>query len=102
MHEYIGQTLEQAKLKYDPFDIQFAEQKIDDKKSSGSQSAENTVSINMGHATILMYNMSDTDNPVELAFQLKYGEISSYRWFGDGNNSSYTFVHTFIFFIRIF
>src|SRR4051812_23302965 len=60
-----GETGEQAHLKYDPFDIQFAEQKVDEKQTQ----KENTVSINMGHQTILMYNMVDTDNPVELAFQ---------------------------------
>lgn len=82
--------------RYDPFDIQFAEQKVDNDKaasssaasssssSSGSNAAtvgkEHTVSINMGHQTILMYNMIDRDNPVELAFQPKYGEIATYKW----------------------
>lgn len=84
-----GELVEQAKLKYDPYDIQFAEQKVDDngRGSGGSSSSagkENTVSINMGHQTILMYNMADQDNPVELAFQPKYGEIATYKWFGDG------------------
>lgn len=40
-------------LKYDPFDLQFAEQKVDEKQVA----KESTVSINMGHQTILMYNM---------------------------------------------
>ncbi len=71
---------EKQHLKYDPFDIQFAEQKVDEKQNM----KENTVSINMGRLTILMYNMTDTENPVELAFQQKYGEIASYKWFGDG------------------
>jgi WD repeat-containing protein 19 len=73
-----GDLLEQAHLKHDPFDIQFAEQKVDEKQIT----KENTVSINMGHLTILMYNMTDTENPVELAFQPKYGDIAAYKWFG--------------------
>jgi WD repeat-containing protein 19 len=85
INEATGELLEQAKLKYDPVDIQFAEQKVDDKAAaSGVVAKENTVSINMGHQTILMYNMADQDNPVELAFQPKYGEIATYKWFGDG------------------
>lgn len=85
-----GDLIEQTKLKYDPFDIQFAEQKVDNDKASSSSAAsssnaaavgkEHTVSINMGHQTILMYNMIDRDNPVELAFQPKYGEIATYKW----------------------
>ena len=73
-----GELLEQPKLKYDPFDVQFAEQKVDEKQGT---SKENTVSVNMGHQTILMYNMTDQDNPVELAFQPKYGEIATYKWY---------------------
>lgn len=72
-----GELLEQPKLKYDPFDVQFAEQKVDEKQGPGK---ENTVSVNMGHQTILMYNMTDQDNPVELAFQPKYGDIATYKW----------------------
>jgi len=94
-----GDLVEQTKLKYDPFDIQFAEQKVDTNERGQAVSAaasssqgpsaaavgkEHTVSINMGHQTILMYNMTDRDNPVELAFQPKYGDIATYRWYGDG------------------
>lgn len=60
-------------------DIQFAEQKVDEKSGANAAAKENTVSINMGHQTILMYNMTDQDNPVELAFQPKYGEIAAYK-----------------------
>jgi WD repeat-containing protein 19 len=81
INESSGELLEQAKLKYDPVDIQFAEQKMDDARGAAGagQGKENTVSINMGHQTILMYNMTDQDNPVELAFQPKYGEIATYK-----------------------
>ena len=30
------------------------------------------------------HNMTDPENPVELAFQPKYGELVKYQWFGDG------------------
>ena len=75
-----GDLLHQAKLKYDPYDLQFSAQKQDDTQAA----SESTVSINMGHQTILLYNVADPDNPVELAFQSKYGEIVRYHWFGDG------------------
>src|SRR6185437_8906924 len=52
-----------------------------DKKSNKQ---ENTVSLNMGRKTIYLYNLNDRENPIELAFQPKYGSISAYRWFGDG------------------
>ena len=45
---------------------------------------ENTISINMGKKSIYLFNLSDRDNPVELAFQPKYGDINTYTWFGDG------------------
>ena len=82
-----GDTVEQTELKYEPVDIQFAAQKTDTRSRQGGKAAEdteNTVSINMGGRTILLYNLNDPDNPVELAFQSRYGSIVTYRWFGDG------------------
>lgn len=38
----------------------------------------------IGKKTLYLYNLSDPNNPVELAFQQKYGNIVSYKWFGDG------------------
>ncbi len=52
-----------------------------DKKSTKQ---ENTVSLNLGRKTIYLYNLNDRDNQIELAFQPKYGQIISYRWYGDG------------------
>ena len=83
-----GEVLEQMKLKYDPFDVQFAEQKVEGnggaKSDSNNMGNDQTISINMGQSTILLYNLQDTSNPIELAFQQKYGTICSYHWFGDG------------------
>jgi WD repeat-containing protein 19 len=49
-----------------------------------SYKQENTLSINMGRKSIYLFNLSDRDNPIELAFQPKYGDINTYTWFGDG------------------
>jgi WD repeat-containing protein 19 len=58
----------------------FSEMKTDAKATK----QENTVSLNMGKKTIYLYNLNDRDNPIELAFQAKYGSITAYKWFGDG------------------
>jgi len=79
-----GEMVEQAELKYDPVDIQFAQQKTDSRSRGKVEEHENTVSVNMGGRTIYLYNLDDPDNPVELAFQARYGSIVTYRWFGDG------------------
>jgi len=34
----------------------------------------------IGKRTLFLYNMNDAENPIELAFQAKYGNIMSYRW----------------------
>ncbi|GCB62944.1 hypothetical protein scyTo_0007313 [Scyliorhinus torazame] len=42
------------------------------------------VSAIVGKKTLFLFNLSDPDNPIELAFQQRYGSIISYRWYGDG------------------
>lgn len=42
------------------------------------------VSAVVGRRTLILVNINDVDNPIELAFQPNYGNITSYRWFGDG------------------
>jgi WD repeat-containing protein 19 len=49
-----------------------------------STRAAKTLSINMSHKHLLLYSLANKDNPVELAFQGRYGDIVSYHWFGDG------------------
>lgn len=46
--------------------------------------ADNTISLNLGQKTIYLYNLNDRSNPIELAFQPKYGDITTYKFFGDG------------------
>jgi len=82
-----GDTIEQTELKYAPIAIQFATQKTDARMPRGADPGaqpDTTVSVNMGGKTILLYNRADTEHPVELAFQAKYGRIVRYVWFGDG------------------
>ena len=38
----------------------------------------------VGGKTLYLFNLYDPDNPIELAFQSRYGSIVSYKWFGDG------------------
>ena len=38
------------------------------------------VSIIIGHKTLFLYDMDNAENPVELAFQGRYGDIVSYKW----------------------
>ncbi|KAK6976293.1 WD repeat-containing protein 19 [Biomphalaria glabrata] len=75
-----GDTLRQSPLRGEPYDLEFSEMKEDERSSTG----ENTVSVNVGRKTLFLYNLNDSDNPIELAFQPKYGSIIAYRWFGDG------------------
>ncbi|XP_025088691.1 WD repeat-containing protein 19-like isoform X2 [Pomacea canaliculata] len=75
-----GDTVRHIPLRMEPFDIQFSEMKADERSSIG----ENTVSANVGHKTLFLYNINDPENPIELAFQPRYGTIVSYKWFGDG------------------
>ncbi|GFR90645.1 WD repeat-containing protein 19-like [Elysia marginata] len=75
-----GDTLRQTQLRAEPSDVDFSEMKGDERSSIG----ENTVSVNIGKKTLFLFNINDPDNPIELAFQQRYGSIVAYKWFGDG------------------
>mmetsp|Transcript_43756 Transcript_43756/g.86285 ORF Transcript_43756/g.86285 Transcript_43756/m.86285 type:complete len:275 (-) Transcript_43756:636-1460(-) len=66
-----GETIDQVKVKVRPISVNF-----------GTNSS--IVSVNLEGRTILLYNLSEKDNALELAFQKRYGQISSFKWFGDG------------------
>lgn len=34
----------------------------------------------VGHKTLFLYDMENPDNPIELAFQQRYGDIVTYKW----------------------
>ena len=38
------------------------------------------VSVNVARKTLFLFNIDDPDNPIELAFQQRYGSIVAYRW----------------------
>ena len=74
-----------ATLRAEPADIQFSEMKQDDRAAgNGAGGSENTVSLIVGGKTLYLFNLYDPENPVELAFQNKYGDIVAYHWYGDG------------------
>ncbi|MFT7807501.1 WD repeat-containing protein 19 [Arapaima gigas] len=75
-----GDTIRQTSVRSDPGDVQFSVMKTDERASPG----ESTVSVVVGKKTLFLFNLNDPDNPIELAFQQRYGTIIAYRWYGDG------------------
>ncbi|KAJ8271702.1 hypothetical protein COCON_G00105610 [Conger conger] len=75
-----GDTIRQTQVRSDPADVQFSVMKTDERASPG----ESTVSVVVGRKTLFLFNLNDPDNPIELAFQQRYGTIIAYRWYGDG------------------
>uniref|UniRef100_A0A0K2TAQ8 Uncharacterized protein n=1 Tax=Lepeophtheirus salmonis TaxID=72036 RepID=A0A0K2TAQ8_LEPSM len=75
-----GDTVRVATLRAEPSEVRFSEMKQDERSANG----ENTVSLIVGGKTLYLFNLFDPDNPIELAFQTRYGPIVSYNWFGDG------------------
>lgn len=61
-------------------DVQFSRQKVDGRDSQ----IERTISVNIGGKSLLLYNIDDPGNPIELAFQVRYGDLVAIQWFGDG------------------
>ncbi|KZS07049.1 Outer segment 6 [Daphnia magna] len=74
-----GDTVHSASLRSEPSQIQFSEMKEDERSSS-----ESTISAVVGRRTLILININNAENPLELAFQQSYGNITTYRWFGDG------------------
>lgn len=86
-----GDTIRVATLRAEPSNVQFSEMKQDDRRSAAVISSstmtsgnENTVSLIVGGKTLYLFNLYDPENPIELAFQTRYGTIIAYNWFGDG------------------
>ncbi|XP_076468006.1 WD repeat-containing protein 19-like [Babylonia areolata] len=75
-----GDTVHQVHLRGDPHNLQFSEMKREER----STSKENTLSVNVGRESLFFFNLDDSENPIDLAFQQRYGSIVSYQWFGDG------------------
>ncbi|XP_046624059.1 WD repeat-containing protein 19 isoform X1 [Neodiprion virginianus] len=74
-----GDTRREITIQGEPSDLQFSEMKMDQRIGG-----ENTVSLVVSKTTLFLYNVLDPDNPIELAFQKRYGQIVTYKWYGDG------------------
>ncbi|KAF9815163.1 hypothetical protein SFRURICE_006727 [Spodoptera frugiperda] len=70
-----GDTLRMISLRDAPNDLQFSEMKTDERVAG-----ENTISLVVGKRTLYLYNLLNPENPIELAFQQRYGSIVSYKW----------------------
>ncbi|KFV80463.1 WD repeat-containing protein 19, partial [Struthio camelus australis] len=75
-----GDTIRQTSVSSDPSDMQFSVMKTDERIST----RESTVSVVVGKKTLFLFNLNDPDNPIDLKFQQPYGNIVTYRWYGDG------------------
>lgn len=89
-----GDTLEQMQLKRAPTAMCFVGGKrarVGHARPSSPQenlaakaSEENpVVAVNLSGKSLLLYSLGDSERPVELAFQTKYGSIVVHRQFGD-------------------
>ncbi|XP_065347097.1 WD repeat-containing protein 19 [Cloeon dipterum] len=74
-----GDTLRAVALRAEPSQIKFGRVKTEDKPHG-----DDTVSVVVGKKTLYMLRVSEGDEPVELAFQPRYGQVAAYEWFGDG------------------
>ncbi|CAG5939375.1 unnamed protein product [Menidia menidia] len=75
-----GDTIRQTSLHGEPAEMYFSVMKTDERSSQG----ENTVSVAVDKKILTLVNVNDPQNPIELTFQRRYGNIVSYRWYGDG------------------
>eukprot|EP00899_Mesostigma_viride_P009995 jgi/Mesvir1/18998/Mv18958-RA.1 len=82
-----GDTLLQTSLKAEASEICWADKKDNDRDRSGS--GETTISVNVGRACLYIHKLGAGPNgaeqePIEMAFQEKYGKVQCHQWFGDG------------------
>ncbi|XP_077638932.1 WD repeat-containing protein 19 isoform X2 [Lonchura striata] len=75
-----GDTIRQTSISSEPSDMQFSVMKTDERVPT----RESTVSVVVGKKTLFLFNLNDPDNPIDLKFQQPYGNIVSYKWYGDG------------------
>ncbi|XP_078116158.1 WD repeat-containing protein 19 [Sander vitreus] len=75
-----GDTIRQTTLRGEPAEMHFSVVKTDERSGQG----ESTVSVSVDKKILMLFNINDPDNRIELTFQRHYGNIVSYRWYGDG------------------
>ena len=71
--------LQNAMMKAEPRLIMWARQKTSEERASFT-----TISTVQNNKTILIYDFKKKNNPIELALDNEYGNITTYQWFGDG------------------
>ncbi|XP_034967788.2 WD repeat-containing protein 19 isoform X1 [Zootoca vivipara] len=74
-----GDTIRVTTVRGEPSDMEFIVMKTDNRTGGN----ETTVCIVVAQKTLYIYNFRDPENPIELAFQPRYGNIVSYKWYGD-------------------
>ncbi|XP_062838299.1 WD repeat-containing protein 19 [Anolis carolinensis] len=74
-----GDTIRVTAVRAEPSDMEFIVMKTDDR----TEGNETTVCIVVGQKTLYFYNFKDPDNPIELAFQQRYGNIVTYKLYGE-------------------
>lgn len=85
-----GDAIAQRVLKHTPTDLQFPTFRpapggaVAAGGSARDLKIANTVSANLSGRTVLLLDIREPDNPIELAFNPRYGAVVAYRWFGDG------------------
>ncbi|XP_042079345.1 WD repeat-containing protein 19 [Haplochromis burtoni] len=75
-----GDTIRQTTVRGEPAEIYFSVMKTDERSAQG----ESTVSVSVDKKILMLFNINDPGNPIELAFERRYGNIVSYCWYGDG------------------
>jgi WD repeat-containing protein 19 len=78
-----GDTICISSLKGDAIAVQFAFMKADDKPPTNNNS-QNCVSLILNKKSLFLLNLTDSENPIALSFQERYGFIVDYQWFGEG------------------
>ncbi|XP_054159699.1 WD repeat-containing protein 19-like [Oppia nitens] len=76
-----GDNIAISSLKGDGLTVQFAFMRLDDKTQNTQQ---NCVSLILNKRQLFLLNLSDSENPIQLSFQERYGLIVDYQWYGEG------------------
>ncbi|CAJ0941690.1 unnamed protein product, partial [Mesorhabditis belari] len=74
-----GDTLNTLACSSEPAAIQFTEMK----RTTPERGTQNDILVSavLGKRILMLVNLSDTENPINLQFQQKYGDIISYSWY---------------------
>lgn len=78
-----GATLKQVQLKTSPQSVKFSQKRLGSNARTRGSAAETIVVINM-KKSVMLYDMEDPDNPVELEFNSRYGEIVDIQLLDEG------------------